>query len=291
MESAADNPPLIVLVGPTASGKSHIALRLAEKFDGEIISADSRTIYKHLDIGTAKPNPEQLQRIPHHLINVVEPDRSFTAADFKRAAIKVIADIASRGKLPIMVGGTGLYIDGVIFDFTFLPPGSKQEREQLDKLSVEELQHLLQARNITLPVNERNPRHLIRRLETGDASHIPRQLRPNTLVIGIQVDPDELRERITKRIDTMLDHGLTQEAVNLGRQYGWDVQALQTIGYREFRPYAGGVQTLEITRERIIRDTISYAKRQRTWFKRNKSIHWMYDRENIEDIITTFLSK
>ena len=291
MESSADIAPLVVLVGPTASGKSRIALQLAEKFNGEIISADSRAIYKHLDIGTAKPTLDQLQKVPHHLIDIVEPDQPFTAADFKQAANEAIADVASRGKLPILVGGTGLYVDSVIFDYTFLPPGDAQERERLSRLSVEALQQLLKARGIPLPLNEHNPRHLIRRLEAGYIPTEPRQLRANTVVIGIEVEPDELKQRIAIRVDAMFAQGLAHEATSMGERYGWQVQALQTIGYREFRAYAEGTQSLTETHDQIVQDTISYAKRQRTWFKRNKSIQWGRNRENIEDIITTFLSK
>ena len=291
MESSADNSPLIVIVGPTASGKTALAIQIAEQHNGEIITADSRTIYRRLDIGTAKPSRIELERVPHYGINVVEPNERFTAADFKELAQIAITDISDRGKLPILVGGTGLYVDSVLFNFTFLPPGELAERQRLQQYTVEDLQRLLQERGLPLPSNERNPRHLIRRLETGDIPAVSKPLRPNTLVICLDVDLEILKQRIEARVDAMLAAGLVGEAMILGKHYGWEAQALQTIGYREFNKYAQGDQTLAETRDMIIRDTISYAKRQRTWFRRNKSIHWVTDQEKIEDLITTFLSK
>lgn len=291
MESSTDNPALIVIIGPTASGKSQIAMHIAQHFGGEIIAADSRTIYRGMDIGTAKPTVDDRNAVPHYMIDIVAIDEAFTVADFKPRAETCITEIAQRGKLPILVGGTGLYIDSVLFNFDFQKPGDPMQRKELAKLSVEELQERLHVAGISLPENSRNPRHLIRRLETGDVTPQVRVLRQNTLVIGMEVDPEVLRLHIAARVQSMFARGLEQEVRELVTKYGWEHKPLQTIGYQEFKPYFEGVQTIAETQAQILQNTISYAKRQRTWFARNKSIHWCTEQVQVEDLITTFLSK
>ena len=281
----------MVVVGPTASGKSAVAMDIAKQFNGEIIAADSRTIYKGMDIGTAKPTLEDRRRVPHHLINIVDPNESFTAADFKVRALQSIKEITARCKLPIMVGGTGLYIDAVLFNFMFQPLPDPALRRHLQVYSVEQLQTLLKGRGIPLPANTQNRRHLMRRIETGAPIVQAKQVRPHTLVIGMQAERDMLKARIAERIATMFAAGLPKEAEHVAMQYGWRCAALKTIGYREFEPYFQGLQTLEEVEGKINADTNAYAKRQRTWFARNKSIHWVCDRTEVEDLITTFLSK
>lgn len=266
-------------------------MHIARHFGGEIIAADSRTIYRDMNIGTAKPTLDERTAIRHHLIDIVDMSESFTAADFKRRADTCIAEITKRGKLPIMVGGTGLYIDSVLFDFNFQKPGDLAQRDELGKLTVEELQERLRIAGISLPENSRNPRHLIRRLETGEVKPQTQTLRRNTLIIGMDIDRDILRSRIATRVQHMFAQGLEQEVQNLVEKYGWECKPLQTIGYQEFKPYFEGNQTIADTEARIIQNTISYAKRQRTWFARNKSIHWCSEQLQIEDLITTFLSK
>ncbi len=266
-------------------------MAIAEKYNGEIIAADSRTLYKGMDIATAKPSSADRRRVPHHLIDILTPDQTWTAADFKTHAVACINEIASRHKLPILTGGTGLYIDAVLFDFTFQPPGDLGLRQQLQELPVEELQNLLHARSIPLPSNDRNPRHLIRRLEVGATMPRATSMRDNTLVIGLNVDHELLKQRIRERVTAMFAAGLEAEVRLLSERYGWRSAPLQTIGYREFEVYFQGTQTLAATEARIVADTIAYAKRQRTWFARNKSIHWENEQSKIEDLITTFLSK
>lgn len=284
--------PLVVVVGETASGKSALALELAEKFNGEIICADALTVRKGVGIGTAKPDVGERQRVAHHLLDVVEPCEDFTAAVFKRLASEAINEIASRGKLPIMAGGTGLYIDSVLYDYSFLPPGDRNAREALNRLSVDELQQMIEEKGLdTAGVDMRNKRRLIRMLETegGQARRTP--LRANTLILGIRIPREELRERIERRVEAMLAAGLAQEVNDLAGVYGWGCEALKAIGYREWQEYFSGQQTLDCTKERIIKATLDLAKRQRTWFKRNDSIHWVDDPSYAVDIVTTFLSK
>lgn len=291
MKSQLSRTPLVVLVGCTASGKSALAYQLALQYDGEIIAADSRTIYRGLDVGTAKPSAEQRRNVPHHLIDIVDPDEVFTAGDLKQRAEQAIQNVAERGRLPILVGGTGLYIDAVLFDFSFRQVADKSVRQHLESLSVNELQRQLQAHSIALPQNAQNRRHLIRALETGGEPHSAQALRPNTLVIGLNVEDEVLRTRIRKRTQAMLNAGLEREVKMLVSRYGWEAPGLDTIGYKEFRPYLAEETTRELVATEITRHTIAYAKRQRTWFKRNKSIHWIKKQAEIDDLLTTFLSK
>lgn len=291
MESKSDQSPLVVVVGETASGKSALALELAQQFNGEIVAADSRTLYRGMDIGTAKPTKAQQDKVRHHIIDVSTPDRPITASDFKSLAESAIKDIATRGKVPFLVGGTGLYIDAIIYDFSFARKGNEKERYKWQQLSVEELQEEIRRRDIALPVNARNPRHLIRQLETGGIVKQDKKLRENTLIIGLAVGREELKVRIAKRVDQMFNKGLVDEVGMLSQNYTWDHQAMRTIGYREFKDYSPESQTLETLKEQIKRNTTHYAKRQRSWFKRNKSIHWVSQREEVVDLITTFLNK
>lgn len=287
-------PKLVIIVGETASGKSSLALRVAEAYDGELICADSWTVRRELNIGTAKPSTKEQQRVRHHLLDVVGPEEDFTAAVFKRLANEAITDISGRGKLPIMVGGTGLYVDGVLYDYNFLPAGDRHKRAELNELSNEELLARIDAAGLELGnVDIRNKRRLIRLLETDGAAQVKHELRVNTLIIGLQPDRDELKARITARVQAMIDQGLEDEVHRLSAQYGWDCEGLKGIGYREWQDYFLGPQSLNQTTERIVSSTVGLAKRQRTWFKRNKSIQWLstpVDYAHVDELITTFLN-
>jgi tRNA dimethylallyltransferase len=283
--------PLVVVVGETASGKSALGIELAKKFNGEIIAADSRTVYKYMDIGTAKPSLEDRKKVRHHLIDIRTPDKPLTVADFKELCQNAIDEISSRGRLPIMVGGSGLYIDSVIFDYKFSSNSvDPEQRNELQKLSVTELQETVDRMELAMPLNRNNKRHLIRQIETGGVSSQSLKIRPNTLVIGLLKDRDILKEDIAKRVEVMFKSGLVEEALSLGGKYGWEAEPLKSIGYREFASYQkddsiDGIQT------NIIRDSINYAKRQKTWFKRNKNIHWISEQIEAVDLVTTLLNK
>ena len=270
------NYPILVIVGETASGKSALAFELAQRFNGEIICADSWTVRRGVNIGTAKPSAEEQALVPHHLLDVAGPDEDFTAAVFKRLANQAIADISSRNKIPILVGGTGLYIDGVIYDFGFLPGGDRQARQELSVLTNDQLIHKINELGLKLgTVDIRNKRRLIRLIETNGEQPTRQSLRPNTLIIGLKIERDELSNRITKRVDSMLAAGLEDEVRGLVETYGWGCEALKGVGYAQWEDYFLGSQTIEETRAKIIKATLDLAKRQRTWFKRNKSIHWV----------------
>ncbi len=287
-------PPLVVIVGETASGKTALSIELAKRFDGEIICADSWTVRRGVDIGTAKPTPEERAAVPHHLLDVVEPCQEYTAAVFKRQANKAIDEIAGRHRLPIMVGGTGLYVDGVIYDFDFLPAGDRKAREELNKLSIAKLLERIEYSKLDLgDVDTRNKRRLIRLIETGGRKPTKQPLRANTKLIGIRTPREEIERRIIARLDGMMEAGLEAEVRSLAERYGWDCEALKGIGYAQWRDYFEGGQSLPETRSKIIKATFEYAKRQRTWFKRNKSIQWFDTPVNMEEIVdsvTTFLS-
>lgn len=288
----AETKPLVVIVGETASGKSDLAMMLAQQFNGEVICADSWTVRREVNIGTAKPDELDRRRVKHHLLDVVDPCGDFTAAVFKRLALAAIDDILKRGKLPIMVGGSGLYIDGVIFDFGFLPAGDRNKRTVLNVLTVEKLQEQVVAAGLSLEgIDMHNKRRLIRLLETGGQIPTKDRLRPNTLLLGLPLQRQELKQRISRRVDHMLASGLEYEVEKLAAQYGWNCEALKGIGYREWREYFEGSQDYAQTRERIISATVGLAKRQQTWFKRNKDIQWLTDKSESVVSVATFLSK
>ena len=267
-------PPLVVIVGETASGKTALALALAKKLDGEIIAADSRTVYAGMDIGTAKPTPSERQGVPHYGLDVANPGKQFSAYDFQQLAQSAITSIAAHGRLPIMVGGTGLYIDAVLYDFTFRPKPSSKTRAAVQGLSVEELQARLLAAKIPLPENRANPRHLARLLESGAPPRQRKILRKNTIVLGLSLPLEELQSRIVRRVDAMVEAGLIDEVRGLLERYG-NPEALRAPGYKAFAAYIQNGISLEEAKRQFVRDDLRLAKRQRTWFRRNKDIHWL----------------
>lgn len=279
MVPTPQRPRLLAIVGPTASGKSGLAVRLAKEFNGEIICADSRTVYKGMDIGTGKPTKEEQAAVRHHLLDLAKVDEFFSVADFKNRAVAVIKDIQKRGKLPLLVGGSGLYIDAVLFDFEFLPPATKQERQRLNGMSVEELQTELAKKKITPPLNYLNKRHLVRALETKGVRPKKKSMRRDALVIGIDIPAEELKRLIAKRNHQMIQDDLENEVRSLMEQYGRDAASLDAIGYREWQPYFDGQQSLQETESLIIKNSVKYARRQKTWFKRNAHIKWFTSAE------------
>ncbi len=268
------NPPLVVIVGETASGKTALAIEIAQRFNGEIIAADSRTVYKGMDIGTAKPTREEQAGIAHFGLDVVSPGEQFSAYDFQKLANNEIEKIGRRGKLPIIVGGTGLYINSILYNYAFRSRPDSAVRNELQDLSVAELQARILAANLPLPANSHNPRHLMRVLESGESPHHPKDLRPNTLVLGLSLSTDILRQRITERVEHMVVNGLIDEVRNLIAAYG-DTEALRAPGYKAVSSYLRGEISLAEAKRRFIRDDMRLAKRQRTWFRQNKDIHWL----------------
>ena len=288
-------PPLVVILGETASGKTALGLDLAAQLEGEIICADSWTVYKGFDIGTAKPTAEEQALVPHHLLDVADPAVGFSAAVFQRMAKHAIADIAARGKLPIMVGGTGLYIDSVIYDYSFLPASDPTLRQELNGLSLDEL--LVRAAALQLDtsaIDTRNKRRVIRLIENNGVLPTKQPLRGNTIVLGMRRPSAELRQRVVDRIDGMVKDGLVDEVRRMGEQYGWDCEPMKAPAYRAFSEYIQGKISLDEAKERSVQNDLKLAKKQRTYFRRNSSIHWIDNRSKLSDIvdlITTSLNK
>lgn len=287
--------PLIAIVGSTATGKSALAIKIAQQFDGEIISADSWLVRKNIDIGTAKPSKKDLSLIKHHLIDLINADEDFSAAIYKKRALEVINDIYGRNKLPILVGGTGLYIDALLYDYSFLPSSSNDLRMKLNSMSLSQLHSLAIDKGLALDsIDQRNKRRVIRLIETNGMIPTKSEIKANVLLIGLNSSRKDLEENIQRRIEEMFNMGLADEVNELANKYGWDCQALKGIGYHEWKLYFMGNQSLEQTKQRIVKDTLLLAKRQTTWFKRNKSIHWFLTPVKysmVEDLITTYLNK
>jgi tRNA dimethylallyltransferase len=284
--------PIIVIVGSTASGKSDLAMLLAANHKGEIIAADSRTIYKGMDIGTAKPSLQEQQQVSHFGLDLITPDRSYSAAEYKDYANQAINTIHKRNHLPIVVGGTGLYVDGLVYDFDFAPPADPALRVKLESLNLDELQVLAEKQGIDpTQVSYTNRRHLSRAIERGGKTSLRKKIPPNVLIMGMKVDKEQLHERIAVRVDKMFTDGLTDEVQNLITGYGKDAPGLLASGYKAIVEHLDGDLTLEQAKEKLISSHKNLAKRQMTWFKRNPDIHWITSREEAEQLISDFLLK
>lgn len=275
--------PLIVIVGPTASGKTALAIRLAKRFGGEIICADSRTVYTYMDIGTAKPTVQEQAEVPHWGLDLVEPGERFTAADFKRYALEKINEIRARGNVPFLVGGSGLYVDAVLFDYEFGVQSDNVTRAQLEQLTVKELQKYCIDHNIELPENRRNKRYLVRAIEQHGINRQRRDTPISTsIIVGIATDRDELRTRIVHRAEQLFEDGVVKEATMLGKKYGWESEAMTGNIYPLVRQYLQGSLTMEEVQQKFITLDWRLAKRQLTWLRRNQHIQWktLHDAEH-----------
>ena len=268
-------PPLAVIVGPTASGKTALAIEMAKRFNGEIICADSRTIYKDMDIGTAKPTVAEQAIVPHWGLDLVAPGERFTAADFQQYANDKIVDIRSRGKVPFLVGGTGLYVDAVLFDYQFGAEPDPEQRHMLEAMTLSELHKYCQNNNILLPENSSNKRYVIRAIEQK-AINNRRRTTPinNSIIVGIATDRDILRTRIEHRSEQLFADGIVEEAKRLGNKYGWKSEAMTGNIYPLVKQMLeGSLKDDELQQKFIIQDW-RLAKRQLTWLKRNRFIEW-----------------
>lgn len=266
---------LIAIVGPTASGKTSLAIEIAEQYNGEIICADSRTVYKGMDIGTAKPTAEEQARVRHWGLDLVLPNERFSAADFQAYANKATADINSRGKLALLVGGTGLYVDAVLYDFTFGPVADETSHENLKGMSVEELTKYCNENNVLLPENSKNKRHLINAIKRKDVTSISKSiLKRNHYIVGIATSMSALRTQIENRTEHMFESNVEDEATMLGKMYGWDSEAMTGNGYPLIKKHLEGMTPIEETKAQFSTLDYQLAKRQMTWFRRNPDIMW-----------------
>ena len=284
---------LIAIVGPTASGKSDLALELATKHRGEILCADSRTVYRGLDIGAAKPSAADRAAVPHHLLDLVNPDQVLSVAEFKRLAETATAEVAERGNIPFLVGGSGLYIDSVLYDYQFPSEADPMLRAELELLTTDQLLERLKiARSAALEtIDIANRRRIIRAIETaGQPVSRASAMRANTLVIGITLNKEVMQNRITQRIEKMLSQGLLNEVKSLGELYGWDCEAMSGVGYRAFKEAILDTKTIDEAAQECARGDLRLVKKQLTWFKRNKNIHWVQNHAEAEELTTSFLT-
>lgn len=291
---------LIVILGPTASGKTDLAIKLAKFFSGEIVSADSRQIYKEMNIGT---NKIKINSIPQHLVDIVKPDQEFTVAEFKRRAIKIIKDIQKRGKIPFLVGGTGLYISAIV-DNLKIPPVApdKKLRVKLEKQIKKRGLNWAWQKLLKLDpgaeefVQKDNPRRIIRALEVclktkKKFSELRKKGKSlfDILQIGIKVPRQILYQRINKRVEKMIKDGLIEEVKNLFKKYPPNLPSLNTIGYKEIIAYLKGEIDLKMAIEEIKKNTRRFSRRQMTWFKKDKRIKWVKNYQEVKKLVAEFL--
>lgn len=281
---------VIAIVGPTAVGKTHASIAIAKRLNGEIISGDSMQVYKELDIGTAKITEAEMQGIPHYMIDTKEPYDNFSVADFQREVQMNIKEITSRGKIPIIAGGSGLYVQAALYNYHF----SEQKR---DNTLTKKLEKQIKNEGIiplynrlkeidpeqAAKIHPNNHRRVIRALEVYETTGMTmtayqrqqKQESPYTpILIGLTMERSLLYERINQRVDLMLQNGLLREVKNIYQQGYENCQSMQAIGYKEFIPYLQGEQSLERSIELLKRNSRRFAKRQYTWFKNKMNVHW-----------------
>lgn len=323
MNKTAILPKLVIILGPTASGKTDLGIKLAKEFNGEIISADSRQVYKYMPIGTDMPEGEwvggkyMVQGVPHYLMSCLEPDQEFTVADFKRQATTIALDIIRQGKIPLVVGGTGLYISALVdnLDIPEVKPDKNLRAELAGKNLVQLVEILKQKDPLSVQVVDlSNPRRVIRALEvvlTTGKSFISQKTKAkplfDVLQIGLSWPRAEIYQRINHRVDAQIKRGIIDEVKNLlAKGYDWDLPSMSGLGHRQFKDYLyldgqsvglpaegwpAGTLSLAKSIEILKRDTRHYAKRQISWFRRDKSIKWLAgeDEKQAVELVRRFL--
>jgi len=302
-------PKVLVIAGPTASGKTKISIELAKRLNGEIISADSMQIYKYMNIGTAKPTEEEKEGIPHYLMDFLEPDEKFSVAQYKEMATKYIEEILSKNKVPIIAGGTGLYINSVTEEINFDTEivENKKIREELEKISLEQGNEGLYEelkrvdKDAAARIHLADTKRIIRALEvyrtTGititEHQKMSKQIdkKYDYKIVGLKIEREKLYERINKRVDLMVKDGLIEEAkevIDMMSSKG-RLTSFQAIGYKEFVPYFNGKITLEEALEIIKQESRRYAKRQITWFKRTNGLEWIDADRDVNEIVSEII--
>ena len=300
-------PKVIVIVGPTASGKTALSIELAKKINGEIVSCDSMQIYKDMNIGSAKPTVEEMQGIKHYMIDIITPDKRFSVADYKKQAEMAIEEILQKGKMPIVIGGTGLYADSLIYGIEYNEiKFDKKYREELEQIAKTEegLKKLYeQAKKIDeiamAKISQNDKKRILRVLEiyhtTGKTkTQMEKESRRNEVkydykVFAIDIQRDKLYERINKRVDIMIENGLIEEVQNLLKKYKEFPTAMQGLGYKEVVQYFNKELTKEEMIDKIKQETRRYAKRQLTWFRKNKNTIWLDGLNDLQNNINIIL--
>ena len=297
---------VIVICGPTASGKTALSIELAKKINGEIVSCDSMQIYKDMDIGTAKPTIEEMQGIKHYMLDFVSPDERYSVADYKKQAKQAIREIIEKGKVPIVVGGTGLYVDSLIYeieyqDIKFDEKYRKQLEERSEKEGLEVLYN--EAKKIDpeaiTKISQNDKKRILRILEIYNATgknktEQEKESRKNEVefdykVYAISWDREKLYDRISQRVDIMIDQGLIEEVQKIYSKYNKFPTAMQGLGYKEVLEYLEGKCNKQEMIDKIKQETRRYAKRQLTWFRKNKQTIWLDGQEKIQNNIEIIL--
>ncbi len=301
MTNSKDDKKMIIILGPTSCGKSDLAVQIAKKFNGEIISADSRQVYKGMDIGSGKITKKEMRGIPHHLLSIASPKRNFSANRFQKLAQKEIKKIWRKNKLPIICGGTAFYIDSLLGDIQISPVKPNLElRKKLEKLSAEKLFNKLKkmdpkrAKNI----DRKNKRRLIRAIEIAMSNIDTKKEKEkfisknNYLKIGIKRSPEKLKKRIEHRLNSRLKKGMIDEIKNL-KKIGLSWQRIDNFGleYRFVSRYLRGIITKKEMIEKILSESWKFAKRQMTWWKRDQNIIWISNYPKAKKLIYDFLRK
>ncbi len=297
---------IVTVVGATASGKSQVGIEIAKKFNGEIISCDSMQVYRHMNIGTAKVTQEEMQEIPHHMIDVVNADEEYSVGEYAAKADCVINDIINKGKLPIIVGGTGLYVDGLLYPMTFGGNRDNKIRLELESQLAQYGSEHMYERLMQIDacdarkIHPNNTKRVLRALEiylsTGvcksDLQETTRDKKYDCLMVALDVQREVLYNRINSRVDKMFENGLLDEITQLlGEGVNFENQSMQAIGYKEFKEYFAGERSLEETIDIIKRNSRNYAKRQLTWFRKYDFAKWISpnDMNSIENAVKDFI--
>ena len=297
---------VIVIAGPTASGKTALSIELAKKINGEIISADSMQIYKDMDIGTAKVTKEEMQGIKHYLIDLVEPNQRYSVADYKKAAKKAIKEILEKGKVPIIVGGTGLYINSLIYEIEYNEIEVDLEyRKKLEKIIDEKGLEFLYKEALKIDkeamekISINDKKRIMRVLELYYSTNktktmLEKESRLNPVeydykVFAINMDRSVLYDRINRRVDIMIEKGLIDEVKNILQKYDEFPTAMQGLGYKEVVEYLQGNTTKEEMIEKIKQESRRYAKRQLTWFRKIENINWIDGLDKTEDNVSKII--
>jgi len=298
---------VIVIGGPTASGKTALSIELAKKINGEIISADSMQIYKDMDIGTAKPTLEEMQGIKHYMLDFVSPEERFSVADYKIKAKQAIKEILDKGKVPIVIGGTGLYIESLIYEIEFLEMETDLEyRSELEKIVEEKGLEVLYEEALKIDpiamekISPNDKKRILRVLEIYKQTaktktqldlESRKEAEYDYKLFAINMDREVLYDRINRRVDIMLENGLVEEVKNICKKYKKFPTAMQGLGYKEVVEYLEGHATYEEMVEKIKTESRRYAKRQLTWFRKYKDISWINGLEDIGKNIEIIINK
>ncbi|MCI9016289.1 MAG: tRNA (adenosine(37)-N6)-dimethylallyltransferase MiaA [Clostridia bacterium] len=296
---------VIIICGPTASGKTNLSIELAKQIDGEIVSADSMQIYKDMDIGSAKPTKEEMQGIKHYMIDIVSPDQRYSVAQYKKQAKQAIKEIIEKGKIPIIVGGTGLYIDSLIYEIEYpeieFDENYRKELEEIAKVNLESLYK--KAKEIDpigiKKISQNDRKRIIRIIEiykqTGktktqqEIESRKKEVEYNYIMYGINLEREILYQKINNRVDNMIEHGLIQEVKKVKQKYKEHPTSMQALGYKEIKDYLDKKILKEEAIEKIKQESRRYAKRQLTWFKRNEQIIWLDGEKSIQNNINIIL--